>query len=225
MSRRLSEGYNRVTASKGAVLNDPPPANPVPRARAREVAWTEIEHRLPPELSESLLAEIEALFIAEWDAALSARATRDETVLAARDAAREALALHRSMAMCGEPSSESSIVAFQEGMDAIDWLSAQAGEVEELKAALNEINELRSNIIATQSATWSNVSYPLVAILNRAGFELIKERTEDEKDAHLAAYGGAGGSPRHPHESQASIVANMRRQRARRLTEHGAEGT
>lgn len=61
--------------------------------------------------------------------------------------------------------------------------------------ALNKINELRSNVIATQSAGWSNFVYPLVAILNEAGFELIKDRTPEQIKEHLNTYGGAGGYP------------------------------
>lgn len=37
--------------------------------------------------------------------------------------------------------------------------------------------------------------YPLVAILNEAGLELIEEVSEEEKEEHLNCYGGAGGWP------------------------------
>lgn len=61
-------------------------------------------------------------------------------------------------------------------------------------AALRAINELRSNIIATQSASWSNTVYPLVAILNKAGYEQV-DSTEKQKLEHTDCYGGAGGYP------------------------------
>ena len=60
--------------------------------------------------------------------------------------------------------------------------------------ALEAINTLRSNVIGTQSAGWSNTMYPLVAILNDAGFEYIKP-TEEQIRHHLNCYGGAGGYP------------------------------
>jgi hypothetical protein len=62
--------------------------------------------------------------------------------------------------------------------------------------ALDALNQLRSNIVATQQASWSNVAYPLVAILNAAGYEQA-EATDDQKGEHLACYGGAGGYPGH----------------------------
>jgi hypothetical protein len=62
--------------------------------------------------------------------------------------------------------------------------------------ALETLNQLRSNIIATQSASWSNTVYPLVAILNAAGFELV-DSTKEQQAEHLKAYGGAGGYPGH----------------------------
>lgn len=65
------------------------------------------------------------------------------------------------------------------------------------REALEAINELRSNIIATQYASWSNVAYPLVAILNAAGFELEKEPGVDKVAQHFDCYGGAGGYPGH----------------------------
>jgi hypothetical protein len=60
--------------------------------------------------------------------------------------------------------------------------------------ALNTINILRSNLITTQSAGWSNLVYPLVAILEDAGFGLFTP-TEEQIKEHRAAYGGAGGYP------------------------------
>lgn len=63
--------------------------------------------------------------------------------------------------------------------------------------ALDALNELRSNIVATQNASWSNVAYPLVAILNAAGYELIEDVSEEQLHQHVACYGGAGGFPGH----------------------------
>jgi hypothetical protein len=63
------------------------------------------------------------------------------------------------------------------------------------REALKAINELRSNIIATQSAGWSNTIYPLVAILNAAGFEVDSDVGNDAQVDHLHCYGGAGGWP------------------------------
>ncbi|HYT45058.1 MAG TPA: hypothetical protein VEP90_22210 [Methylomirabilota bacterium] len=62
--------------------------------------------------------------------------------------------------------------------------------------ALEALNMLRSNIIATQSASWSNTMYPLVAILNEAGIEQL-DATEEQKLEHKNCYGGAGGYPGH----------------------------
>lgn len=72
----------------------------------------------------------------------------------------------------------------------------QAGETGILfpEEALEALNVLRSNVVATQSATWSNLVYPLVAILNAAGIKQI-DSTEVQQRHHLAAYGGAGGYP------------------------------
>lgn len=68
---------------------------------------------------------------------------------------------------------------------------------ETLESALQKVNRLRSNIIATQSAGWSNTIYPLVAILDAAGFER-EEVDEASKAEHVNAYGGAGGVPGMP---------------------------
>jgi len=64
--------------------------------------------------------------------------------------------------------------------------------------ALDALNKLRSNIVATQNASWSNTAYPLVAILNAAGYELIEDVTDDQRTEHVKCYGGAGGWPGHP---------------------------
>lgn len=60
--------------------------------------------------------------------------------------------------------------------------------------ALETLNALRCNVIGTQSAGWSNLMYPFVAILNAAGFE-YSPPTEEQIKEHLNAYGGAGGYP------------------------------
>jgi len=65
------------------------------------------------------------------------------------------------------------------------------------REALEALNELRSNVIFTQSASWSNMMYPLVAILNATGFELNENPTDDQVANHLFCYGGAGGFPGH----------------------------
>lgn len=65
------------------------------------------------------------------------------------------------------------------------------------REALEALNQLRCNIVGTQSATWSNVAYPLVAILDAAGYEL-HEPTEEQMHDHLRTYGGAGGYPGKP---------------------------
>lgn len=62
------------------------------------------------------------------------------------------------------------------------------------REALEAINTLRSNIVATQSASWSNTMYPLVAILNEAGMEVF-ESSEEQMAEHYDCYGGAGGFP------------------------------
>lgn len=79
-----------------------------------------------------------------------------------------------------------------------DRTTAAERRVAELEEALNELNKLRSNVIATQSAGWSNQIYPMVAILNRAGFEVDRDVPTEDKAMHLVAYGGAGGTPSHP---------------------------
>lgn len=63
-----------------------------------------------------------------------------------------------------------------------------------LTDVLRTLNELRSNIIGTQSSTWSNTLYPFVAILNDAGLEQF-DPTEDQMRQHMDCYGGAGGYP------------------------------
>ena len=60
--------------------------------------------------------------------------------------------------------------------------------------ALSAINELRCNVIALQNAGWSNTIYPLVAILNAAGFSYTPPNAA-AKQQHLDCYGGAGGYP------------------------------
>lgn len=77
-------------------------------------------------------------------------------------------------------------------------IPALVAEVERLREALDLINRVRSNVIATQNAGWSNTIYPLVAILNGAGFELNRDVSDDDKREHLNTYGGAGGVPGQP---------------------------
>lgn len=60
--------------------------------------------------------------------------------------------------------------------------------------ALDALNELRSNVITTQDASWSNLVYPLVAILNATGREVFTSSDEQARE-HRIAYGGAGGYP------------------------------
>lgn len=60
--------------------------------------------------------------------------------------------------------------------------------------ALQALNALRSNVVATQSATWSNMMYPVVAILDAAGLEQY-ESSQEQMAEHFDCYGGAGGYP------------------------------
>lgn len=60
--------------------------------------------------------------------------------------------------------------------------------------ALTLINQLRSNVIGTQRASWSNQVYPLVAILDAAGYE-VHGITPEAATEHQAAYHGAGHWP------------------------------
>jgi hypothetical protein len=60
--------------------------------------------------------------------------------------------------------------------------------------ALAALNTLRSNVIATQNAGWSNTLYPFVAILNAAGCEQF-DPDEQQLAEHYDCYGGAGGYP------------------------------
>jgi hypothetical protein len=63
-----------------------------------------------------------------------------------------------------------------------------------VEEALERINRLRSNVVATQSASWSNMLYPLVAILDAAGLS-VEGATDAQRAEHLACYGGAGHMP------------------------------
>lgn len=60
--------------------------------------------------------------------------------------------------------------------------------------AMEAINTLRSEVIATQNAGWSTTIYPLVAILNDAGYEQF-DPTAEQIDEYLGCHGGAGGYP------------------------------
>jgi len=62
--------------------------------------------------------------------------------------------------------------------------------------ALEALNELRSNVITTQNAGWSNLVYPLVAILDAAGYKRFVS-SPDQLKQHHSTYGGAGGFPGH----------------------------
>lgn len=85
------------------------------------------------------------------------------------------------------------------------------------REALEAINQLRSNVVATQSAGWSNLMYPLVAILDAAGFEVDREPTDEQVADHFSTYGGAGGFPGHAIRpagaSARNQAANSRRKR------------
>lgn len=67
-------------------------------------------------------------------------------------------------------------------------------ELERLRLAITKLNRLRSNVVCTQNASWSNQMYPFVAILNEAGYEQ-EGATEAQMQEHLACYGGAGKTP------------------------------
>lgn len=86
--------------------------------------------------------------------------------------------------------------------------------------ALEAINALRSNVVSTQSAGWSNLVYPLVAILDAAGMERA-DATKDQMAEHFATYGGAGGYPGHclrePDLTARNLAANAERARAERF--------
>lgn len=80
------------------------------------------------------------------------------------------------------------------------------------REALEALNTLRSNIVATQSASWANTVYPLVAILNATGLEQF-DPTEEQLREHVEAYGGAGGYPGHtlrePYEGWREPVSRL----------------
>lgn len=63
--------------------------------------------------------------------------------------------------------------------------------------AMDAINTLRSEVITTQNAGWSTTIYPLVAILNAAGYEQF-DPTEKQITEYLDCHGGAGGYPGNP---------------------------
>lgn len=97
---------------------------------------------------------------------------------------------------------------------------ATADRAVQLEAVLDEINQLRSNVTATQSASWSNMLYPLVAILNRAGYvDGSDDVTVERAAAHLTCYGGAGNSPNHLADDLARQGGYQRR--LRQLSEDG----
>lgn len=95
------------------------------------------------------------------------------------------------------------------------------------REALAALNQLRSNLVATQSAGWSNLVYPLVAILDAAGFEQ-GEPTEAQEAEHFDCYGGAGGFPGRlkdlPGAATIYRARNARREREQlRRAMHGAD--
>lgn len=67
-------------------------------------------------------------------------------------------------------------------------------ELDLLRVVMAKMNRLRSNVIATQNASWSNMMYTFVAILGEAGYEL-EGATDAQCEEHLACYGGAGKTP------------------------------
>lgn len=69
-------------------------------------------------------------------------------------------------------------------------------ELFNLRAAMEAINTLRSEVIATQSAGWSETIYPLVAILDAAGYKQF-DPTEQQLNEYKDCHGGAGGYPGH----------------------------
>lgn len=62
-----------------------------------------------------------------------------------------------------------------------DTPDAPASPVLSAEEALDRINRMRSNVVMTQRASWSNMLYPLVAILDAAGYEC--EGATDEQRA------------------------------------------
>lgn len=90
--------------------------------------------------------------------------------------------------------------------------------------ALMALNELRSNIVGTQSASWSNTMYPLVAILDAAGMEVF-DSSEEQLAQHLSCYGGAGGYPgqlqAEPDYNAQITARNMQRRRVASNQESG----
>ena len=51
------------------------------------------------------------------------------------------------------------------------WAAANKPRLDVMQKALNEINALRNDVVGSQRAGWSSLVYPLVAILEEAGFE------------------------------------------------------
>lgn len=76
-----------------------------------------------------------------------------------------------------------------------DEVKEAIAERDRLRVAMEKLNRLRSNMVMTQSASWSNSMYPLVAILNEAGYE-VEGATDEQRAEHLACYGGAGEMPK-----------------------------
>lgn len=78
--------------------------------------------------------------------------------------------------------------------DSSGLTTEERAELDRLRVAVAKLNRLRSNVIATQNASWSNSLYPLVAILDEAGCE-VQGATDEQREEHLHCYGGAGRTP------------------------------
>ena len=70
--------------------------------------------------------------------------------------------------------------------------------LQELEIAMSEINDIRNDIIGRQGLNWSAHIYPLVAILNRCGFEGMsygeaKEMVERKREESLKMLGIQSG--------------------------------
>jgi hypothetical protein len=90
------------------------------------------------------------------------------------------------------------IIANPDIYDVDEWLPGLVARLDLAEDALEELNDLRSNVTATQSASWSNTCYPLVAILNRAGYQDHgADVTQEQMADHMLCYGGAGFTPKH----------------------------
>lgn len=96
-----------------------------------------------------------------------------------------------------DAGNEPDRATFRAVADCATLVPELCGRLERYELALLRLNQLRKNVTATQSATWSNAMYPMVAILNDAGFEDSPNRqvSNAQREAHMSAYGGAGKFP------------------------------